>query len=142
MSLVRYSRTLDPLNSLLRLQGEFLRAFESPLHYSVSADQKLQTDADELGYSVRLELPGVAPERVNVEARDHVLSISVEKEPIAEEGTSEKETQVEFSRTIRLPNDADPARVEATHRYGVLTLCIPKREEAQPRQIPITVTAA
>jgi HSP20 family protein len=108
----------------------------------VSADHRLKTDADEFGYSVRLELPGVAPERVKVETRDHVLSIVVETEHVAEDETSESESRVEFSRTIRLPNDADPARAEATHRYGVLTLCIPKREEAQPRQIPITVTAS
>ncbi len=130
MSLIRTHRLVRraeaPLESLLRLQGNFLRPFDLPAR----ADTALRTSADASGYEVRFEIPGTAPEDIVVETRDSVLEISIK-------GSGEDE--VAWSRSIRVPNHADMSRTEAHYVHGVLTVSIPKREEAQPRQIDVRV---
>ncbi|MES4787118.1 MAG: hypothetical protein C4294_16345 [Nitrospiraceae bacterium] len=42
-----------------------------------------------------------------------------------------------FSRSFRLPNNVDPGKVSASYKNGVLTISLPKREEAKPRRIMI-----
>ncbi|MGH9894162.1 MAG: Hsp20/alpha crystallin family protein, partial [bacterium] len=42
-----------------------------------------------------------------------------------------------FKRVVSLPEDADPARVEATYRDGVVTIAVQRRESAQPRRIEV-----
>ena len=44
-----------------------------------------------------------------------------------------------FRRVIALPEEADPARVEATYRNGVLKVVVPKRESSKPRQIQVSI---
>jgi len=43
----------------------------------------------------------------------------------------------QFSRSLQLPPDLDVSRAEATYKHGILTVRIPKKEEAKPRQITI-----
>ena len=43
-----------------------------------------------------------------------------------------------FRRVIALPEDAEPTRVEATYRNGVLKVVVPKRESSKPRQIQVS----
>jgi HSP20 family protein len=45
-----------------------------------------------------------------------------------------------FSRSFTLPNTTDPGRVRADYRDGVLTIALPLREEARPRQIQVEVS--
>jgi len=45
-----------------------------------------------------------------------------------------------FSRSFTLPSTVDANRVRADYRDGVLTVTLPMREEARPRQIPVNVT--
>jgi HSP20 family molecular chaperone IbpA len=127
MSLIRTQRvrkTEDPLESLLRLQGRFLRSFDLPAR----ADTALRTSADESGYEIRLEIPGTAPDDVVVETRDGLLEISIK---------GGDQNEVAWSRSIRVPNDSDLGAIDAQYLHGVLTVSIPKKEEAQPRQIEI-----
>ena len=43
-----------------------------------------------------------------------------------------------FRRVVALPEDAEPGRVEATYRNGVLKIVVPKRESSKPRQIQVS----
>ena len=43
----------------------------------------------------------------------------------------------EFSRSVQLPADVDVSRAEASCKHGILTVRIPKKEEAKPRQIAV-----
>lgn len=117
MSLIR---TRDPLQSLLRLQGSFLRSFDVP----APPDTALQTRADESGYELRLEIPGTAPDDIVVETRDRLIEISIAG-PFA------------GARTVRLPNDADMSATDAQYLHGVLTVSVPKKALPLPRQIEI-----
>jgi len=98
---------------------------------------------NEDAFIVAAELPGTKPEDVQVEVHDGVLTLRGEKKS---ERTSENEhaRYVErsfgsFSRSFRLPENADADKVEAGYGEGVLTLTIGKRAEARPRTVEIQV---
>ncbi len=48
----------------------------------------------------------------------------------------------EISRTIALPTAVEPEKVEATYEHGILTLHVPKAEEAKAKQIPVRTKEA
>jgi HSP20 family protein len=93
---------------------------------------------------VKMDLPGVKPDEVNVEVRDNVLTVSGERkeEKESEEGNGRKYHRVErrygsFSRSVRLPTPIDENKVNAEYRDGVLSITLPKTEEAKTRKIKV-----
>ena len=96
---------------------------------------------DDSEFIVTAELPGTRPEDVTVELEDDVLTIRGEKRSEREE-KKEKRRFVErsygtFSRSFTLPANADPERVSAAFKDGVLTVHIGKRPETKPRVVDI-----
>jgi HSP20 family protein len=92
-------------------------------------------------YVVTAELPGAKPEDVTVELHEGVLTLRGEKRSERDEH-KEHARYVErvfgsFSRSFSLPQNANGEKVQAGFNAGVLTLRIPKREEAKPRTIAI-----
>ena len=101
----------------------------------------IDVSEDDGNYVVTAELPGVKREDVNVELEEDVLTIRGEKRSEREE-KKEKRRFVErsygtFSRSFTLPANADPERVSAAFKDGVLTVTIGKRPEAKPRVVDI-----
>ncbi|MFN8232675.1 MAG: Hsp20/alpha crystallin family protein [Actinomycetota bacterium] len=94
---------------------------------------------------VKVELPGIDPEAVEVSVEDSTLTVSGSRE--FERETEERNYhRIErrygaFSRSLRLPQTADAERVDARFDKGVLTIEVPKREEAKPRRIEIKASA-
>jgi HSP20 family protein len=137
----------DPVTALVRLQRDLEAAFEKPLGANGLSGRgvfpPVNVFADKDGYVLRFEVPGVEPEHVDVQARGHSLTVSGKRETGAPEGASPHRTERgvgTFSRSIELAEELDLERATATHKNGLLTIRIPKREEAKPRQI--TVKAA
>jgi HSP20 family protein len=96
---------------------------------------------DDSNYIVTAELPGTKREDVTIELEDDVLTIRGEKRSEREE-KKEKRRFVErsygtFSRSFTLPANADPERISASFKDGVLTITIGKRPEAKPRVVDI-----
>jgi len=92
---------------------------------------------------IRMELPGFAPENLSIESRGQTLTISGKRseEPAAEGSYHRRERFVgEFSRSLQLPRDVDPSLAAATCKHGVLTLRVPARAEAKPRQIAVSAS--
>jgi len=92
-------------------------------------------------YVITVELPGGRREDVQVELQEGMLTIRGEKKSEREE-KKEKRRYIErsygsFSRSFRLPADADADRLDASFKDGVLTITIPKSEAAKPRTIAI-----
>ncbi|MDK1032813.1 MAG: Hsp20/alpha crystallin family protein [Planctomycetia bacterium] len=90
---------------------------------------------------VKAELPGLTRDDIDVSVEGNILIISGEKKEL-EEDKKEEFYHVErrygtFRRTITLPSDVDPSKIEATYRDGILTVALPKTEEAKPRQIEV-----
>ena len=100
-------------------------------------------DVEESGEDivVTAELPGVKQEDVKITMSDNVLTVQGEKKQESE--TKEKNVhRVErsygsFSRSIQLPSGVEVDKVSATFKDGVLSLKLPKVEEAKPKQIEI-----
>ncbi len=147
MTLLRYS-TLDPVSGLLALQRELERALENPLEFDPGVSGRgvfppVNIFRDENGYVVRLEVPGLSPDQFAIETQGRTLTIKGNRKITAPAGGSfhrRERGSGEFSRSVKLPDDSDLIRAEASYRYGVLTVRIPKKEEAKPRQITVQVS--
>lgn len=77
---------------------------------------------------LRLDVPGVKPEQINVSVEHRTLTIQVEREG-----------RGSFTRQYTIGAKYDLAQMKATLDYGVLTLRLPKGAEAQARRIPVEV---
>jgi HSP20 family protein len=94
---------------------------------------------------VKVELPGIDPEAVEVSVEDSTLTVSGSRE-FRQETEEQNYHRIErrygaFSRSLRLPQTADAEKVDARFDKGVLTIEVPKREEAKPRRIEIKASA-
>ena len=93
---------------------------------------------------VRAELPGVKPESLDISVVEGRLQISGERKIDVEEqniGYHRREREAGFfRRTIALPTRVDPGKVSAIMRNGVLTITLPKSEEAKPKKITVKTT--
>ena len=90
-----------------------------------------EASAAENAYAIALELPGVAEKDINVTVEDNVLTVKGEKRTSHEDKGetwyfSERQFGA-FSRSFRLPPDADHEGVAASLKDGVLTVSVPKR---------------
>jgi HSP20 family protein len=92
--------------------------------------------------------PGIDATTLDVTVDKGVLSISGQRPSTPEDGESSAKRTVHaserasgsFRRVMALPDDADPSRVEASYRNGVLHVRIEKREASRPRRIPVNDT--
>jgi HSP20 family protein len=91
--------------------------------------------------------PGIDPKSIDVSVEKGLLAISGERQ--ARDGKAGEKSEERtayaserfvgrFRRVVALSEDADPGRVEATYRNGVLKIVVPKRESSKPRQIQIS----
>ena len=95
-------------------------------------------ETDEL-YSVKLEMPGVQKENLNIVIDDDELKITAESS-IEENDTALKYAEFSiksFSRTFRVGNDIDRDKIDAKLENGILTLTLNKSEAVKPKKITI-----
>ena len=94
---------------------------------------------------LKAELPEMSREDIDVSVENFVLTIKGDKK-LATEVKEEHYHHIErrygaFSRSFSLPRTVDSSKVAADYRNGVLTVRLPLREEAKPRQIKVDVAA-
>jgi HSP20 family protein len=92
---------------------------------------------------LKAELPGVDPKDVEIRVEDNTLYLKGERK-FEREVKEENYHRVErsyggFARSFSLPNSIDAEKVSAEYKDGLLTLTMPKREEAKPKTIKIDV---
>jgi HSP20 family protein len=96
-------------------------------------------------YVVKAELPDMKREDINVTFENGVLTLTGERkaEFDSNEGTYHRSERAygRFSRSFTLPATVDANRINASYRDGVLTIRVPQREEAKPRQIAVDIDA-
>lgn len=100
--------------------------------------------ADEAAYRITMELPGVGEKDIDVSIHDGVVTVKGEKTAEHEEKGdtwffSERQYGA-FSRSFRLPSDADGAGVKADLKDGVLTLTVPKLTPKAPEAAKVKIT--
>lgn len=92
---------------------------------------------------VNADLPDVNPQGLDIRVENNILTIRGERK-FENKVNEENYLRVErsygsFSRSFRLANSVNSEAIKADYQNGVLTLSIPKREEAKPKQIKVNV---
>jgi HSP20 family protein len=85
-------------------------------------------------------IPGVDPKRLDISVQQNLLTLSGERNIAPDEKANyyrQERFSGEFRRAITLPEDVATDGVDAQYRDGVLQITIPRREQAQPRQIQV-----
>lgn len=147
------SRYQSPMRDVGTLQDEVERLFRTMVSglggdAATSAgawSPALDVEETEDNFILYVELPGVRAEDVEVSLEENVLTISGERTFYSERDT-DTFRRVErrfgrFHRAIRLPDRVDGSNVEATYDNGLLTVSVPKAEEAKPRRIEVRATS-
>jgi HSP20 family protein len=126
--------------------AEFERAFDTLasqfLGRGAAADNALRADVFETdsGYTLRLDVPGVAKENVNVSIEDKLVKIEVNFTNTAVEGEKAlrgERVVGEASRSFRFPVALDAEAASATQEHGVLTLTLPKKATSALKRVTI-----
>ncbi len=150
MRLVRYTypsfRRLAPSYGALQrspwsgLESEIDRLFTSALSdFGGVGANRFPVDLyeDNNNTYVRAELPGVNREDINVEMTDGYLTITAARKTTGADGKPQE--AFSFSRAVSIADEVQADQVAAAYENGVLTVTLPKREEAKPRKISVAV---
>lgn len=149
MNITKYQRptviawpSFSPFTSL---SEELDRLFEAPLaapsRQSWSPTLDVLEDKD--NYFILAELPGLKREDIKVSLEDGTLTISGERkvETLSEDTSVHRVERFSgrFERSVTLPATVSADKVKATYTDGVLTLTLPKTEQAKPKRIDVTL---
>lgn len=143
-NLIRWNAFQDLENfhkSVANWFGQPTRAMEFP---DTNVWQPLvDVTEDDKEYTLKAELPDMKQEDIKVSLENGLLSISGERK-LSKDVKDKKYHRIErsygsFTRTFSVPTDAETNKVEAKYDAGVLTVHIPKLENAKPRQIEVKV---
>ncbi|MYE22338.1 MAG: Hsp20/alpha crystallin family protein [Gammaproteobacteria bacterium] len=90
-------------------------------------------------YLFEVELPAMDPKDVDVTLRAGVLSVAGERSVEAGDGQMHRQERLhgKFTRSFRLPTDADDEAISASAKDGVITVAVGKRSKAKPRAIEV-----
>lgn len=154
MNIIRYqSPEVSGWHSFDRwanLREEMNRLFELPTKAPVGRQTQLSNgwtpaldvyqNADNV--VAMLELPGMRKEEIEISLQDGTLTIAGERK--SGTGESDKAERTErfvgkFRRTITPPTQVDAGNVSASYKDGILTITLPKAEEAKPKKIEVSI---
>ena len=146
MAIERFFEDWDPFRELAHIQrriGHMLEGWGVPRVDRWLAAGEFPpvnvyvTDTDVVAAA---ELPGVNPDTVDISVVSGVLTIRGKRDPSPEEDAKylrRERTTGEFSRSISLPEQVDNTKAEAQYQKGILTIALPRAEEAKPRKIKV-----
>jgi HSP20 family protein len=151
-------RPLKSRGTFLSLQEEMNRLFDnffegdqSPYSLLERSELSIPEPAvdiseDSKEYTLKVELPGLETKDINLKVGEGYIALKGEKKSSVEKKDTHyirRETsQGSFQRTIYLPDLADPQKVKAHFKNGVLTISVPKREEAIQKEKKVLIEAA
>jgi HSP20 family protein len=152
MNLIRWQRpvlgTWSNFGRLSDLRDEIDRLFDTPLAELARNSQvlsgwtpALDLHEDKENFTVQVELPGMKKDDIDISLHEGSLSISGERrseQKVEEAEVYRAERYVgRFQRTVHLPSAVAADRVKAQYKDGVLTITLPKTDEAKPKQINV-----
>ena len=141
----------DPREALMPLRDAVNRLFEEsfiwPGRLEVFTGRSFPVDVyetkDQQGFVIEASLPGAKPEDISISAMGDTLTITYAtkgEEKVEKPNYVRRERyEGEMTRTITLPTQIDPEKVQATYEQGVLKLQVPKSEATKPKQIKVKV---
>lgn len=128
------------MNSLFELPSMGNLARQTQLFSGWSPALDLYQNSDNVIAVV--ELPGMRKEDIDVSLHDGMLTIAGERPTSSGEGENAERTERfsgKFRRSITLPTRVDAGKVSATYKDGILTVTLPKAEEAKPKKVEVTI---
>ena len=143
----------DPFEALMPLREAMERLFQEsfvkPGPFEVFTGRTFPVDVyetkDQQGYVVEASLPGAKPEEISITALGDTLTITYAtkgEEKVEKPNYVRRERfEGEMTRTISLPTEIVPEKVQATYEQGILKLQVPKAEAAKPKQISVKTAA-
>ena len=140
MSLSHY----DPLSSLRVFEDSFARMLNEP-----AANRPWAPAVDiyetENELVLKADVPDVDQKDIDVRVENQTLTVSGERK-FKKEENGKGYHRIErnygaFSRSFAIPDTFDTEKIAATYRNGVLSVTLPKKEAAKPRQIKVAVEA-
>jgi HSP20 family protein len=148
MAIVRF----DPFRELTTMQDRINRIFGDVYSRRYDDDMLSRGDwippvdifeNDNHEIVIKAELPGLKREEIDLRVENNTLTLRGERRR-ENEVKEDHYHRVErsygaFTRSFSLPASVDSGRVKADYRDGVLTVLLPLREEAKPRQIQVQV---
>ena len=138
-----FDRLSNLRDELDRLFGEPLTELARTSDLLGGWSPALDVREDKDNFVVTVELPGMKKEDVEVSLHDGSLSISGERKSEAKVETTEVYRSERFfgrfQRTVILPAPVAADKISAQYKDGVLTVTLPKSEEAKPKQIDVQV---
>lgn len=136
------ARRWDPLQDLFQVGSEVSRLLgtaESAMKGAWSPAADILETPDK--FQIVVELPGIDVNDVDITVENDVLTLRGERK-FAEPQEKETYRRVErlygsFGRRIALPPKCDSTKIDATMRAGLLTIEVPKMEQARPQRIEV-----
>ncbi len=131
----RFDRLIEEVFDIFQGEGAW-RGWSPPMEVAETAD----------AYIVRLEIPGVRPEDIEVTLTGDTLTIRGKRER-SEEQRGEtyhliERAYGEFARSFTLPSAVDAENISADYKDGILELRLPKTQAERPRRIPVNLGSA
>jgi len=137
----------SPFEQLFGLRNELKRLLDfsyndvaRPLGLVTGWMPTLDLFEDKDNLIARAELPGLKKEQIKISLQEGVLTIFGERvrEKEGEYHRSER-FHGQFRRSLFLPKSVQADKVKATYKDGLLTVILPKTEEAKPKQIEVSL---
>ncbi len=138
----------DPFRNMFSLSNAMDRWFEdaflgNQVNFPQDFNYGFPVDVveKENEFVVKASLPGINPDDLDITFTNGVLTIRGEFKE--EQGNEDEQYQLRerrygsFTRSLSLPTPINADQIDATYQDGVLTLTLPKAEEAKPKRIPI-----
>lgn len=138
----------NPTASLLTNRDPFFRLFDTFFQEGQGEDVANRTwtppvdiQETEEGYRLMAELPGLTKENINITLENNVLRLTGERK-FEKDAKKDGYHRIErlygnFSRSFVLPQQVSSDKVQAAFENGILTITVPKAEQAKPRKIEI-----
>jgi HSP20 family protein len=144
MALIRYSpfAELDPFVGFKALEDSMKRMFAEPNGRPWVPPVDILENENEL--VVKADVPDVKFEDIDVKLENGTLTIAGERKFEKQSGEKGGWHRIErsygtFERSFSLPETVDPEKVKADYVNGTLTVTLPKKELAKPRQVKVEV---
>ncbi len=141
----------EPFRDMVTLQDRMNRLFNEQLS-NFGNEESLASGSfvpavdvyeDEQGIRLNIEVPGIDEKDIDLRLENNVLTVrgerKFEKETKEENFRRVERRYGQFVRSFTLPNTVDGENVKAAYDKGVLTIALPKKEAAKPKQIKINV---
>jgi HSP20 family protein len=125
-------------NDLAEVQNEFDRLFRWGFFDGVESHYPPVNIAEnDDAYIVQASVPGMSKDDISIEIEGRQLKISGEQKRVEADYLRADRARGRFERAFTFRRDVQPDKAEAVFKDGVLTVTLPKAEEAKPRKIEI-----